>query len=266
MPDARAQGERPLESPTLYGAPNSRFLGPVEERLLKKAGTDPWEYLEELYQANEAADELSEGGLVVVQPDGTMTVFPGVTTPPESCEIQPPPVPRPDPEPGRGLSELWLSPERIAALSAPSAPTLSVLGLHEGDGDGVVLMTVVIELGVEGAADLTLPASLRVEVTVVGPGMRSHSATVDPVPVLGAGGAPAAMVVREDMPLVLEVPVPWPLLPVRLDGQRVGPGTSSGLTFAAEITDPAIEEFRAAHGIPAEPKSEDILLGTWTSP
>ncbi|MFF4345263.1 hypothetical protein ACFY00_35800 [Kitasatospora sp. NPDC001540] len=50
-------GERPLESPCLYGLPNSRFLNGVDRRRIEAVGGYPWEYLEELYEANEAAEE-----------------------------------------------------------------------------------------------------------------------------------------------------------------------------------------------------------------
>ncbi len=55
-------GERPLESPRLYGAPNSRFLNRADERRIKAAGGDPWEYLEELFEANEAEEYGAEDG------------------------------------------------------------------------------------------------------------------------------------------------------------------------------------------------------------
>ncbi|MYQ44732.1 hypothetical protein GTW40_06555 [Streptomyces sp. SID4985] len=72
--------ERPLESPTLYGAPNSRFLSATEQRRLKSEGTDPWEYLEELYEANEADDYDADDGLLIMwHPDGTEEVIPGGT-------------------------------------------------------------------------------------------------------------------------------------------------------------------------------------------
>ncbi|WP_377273804.1 hypothetical protein [Peterkaempfera sp. SMS 1(5)a] len=50
-------GERPLVSPRLFGAPNSRFLSMAEERRLIAEGTDPWEYLEALFEGNEADDD-----------------------------------------------------------------------------------------------------------------------------------------------------------------------------------------------------------------
>ncbi|MFI0939335.1 SMI1/KNR4 family protein [Streptomyces sp. NPDC021020] len=71
-------GERPLESPTLYGAPNSRYLNEAEERHLKSEGVDPWEYLQELFEANEAEEyDGDDGLLVVMQPDGTLEYIPG---------------------------------------------------------------------------------------------------------------------------------------------------------------------------------------------
>ncbi|MBD0671755.1 hypothetical protein [Streptomyces sp. CBMA156] len=55
---------RPLESPRLYGAPDSRFLHWREEAALPVTA-DPWEYLDELYERNELEEGLPEGGLVV---------------------------------------------------------------------------------------------------------------------------------------------------------------------------------------------------------
>ncbi|MFI0939334.1 SMI1/KNR4 family protein [Streptomyces sp. NPDC021020] len=70
--------ERPLESPTLYGAPNSRYLSKAEERRLENEGVDPWEYLQELFEANEADGyDGDDGLLVVMQPDGTLEYIPG---------------------------------------------------------------------------------------------------------------------------------------------------------------------------------------------
>jgi hypothetical protein len=51
---------RPLENPMIYGAPNSRFCHWREESRLKAAGVDPWEYLDALYEANEAEEDLDE--------------------------------------------------------------------------------------------------------------------------------------------------------------------------------------------------------------
>lgn len=74
--------ERPLESPTFYGAPNSRFLNKVEVKKLKRAGVDPWGYLETLYESNEAEDyDGDEDLLVTVRHDGTMEYIPGGETP-----------------------------------------------------------------------------------------------------------------------------------------------------------------------------------------
>ncbi|WP_377268642.1 hypothetical protein [Peterkaempfera sp. SMS 1(5)a] len=263
------RAERPLESPRLYGAPRSRFLGPVEERLLRKAGTDPWEYLEELYAANEAAEGLPDGGLVLFEPDGTTVAVPDGTPP--ACPTPRTPTSRPGRGlgggPGRGLGRGLgrgrLTPERIAALSAPGAPALTVLGPRDTeDGPAVA---VSIALGMVGAPDLALSAPLRMQLTVLGPGARAASTTVDPRSAGGAG-MPVVPVVRGDAPLVLEVSVPPALLPVGPDGKRRASDTNSGLTFAVRITDPAVGEFRAAHGVPAEPGSEDVLLGAWPSP
>ncbi|WP_457031055.1 hypothetical protein [Kitasatospora sp. P5_F3] len=43
-------GERPLGSPRLFGAPNSRFLNEGDEKRIKGSGGDPWGYLEELFE------------------------------------------------------------------------------------------------------------------------------------------------------------------------------------------------------------------------
>ncbi|MFF2630895.1 hypothetical protein ACFVUN_34670 [Kitasatospora griseola] len=51
---------RPMENPMIYGAPNSRFYHWREERRLSEAGVEPWEYLDELFEANEAEDEMDE--------------------------------------------------------------------------------------------------------------------------------------------------------------------------------------------------------------
>lgn len=53
---------RPMENPMIYGAPNSRFYHWREEKRLSACGADPWAYLDELYEANEAEYELDEEG------------------------------------------------------------------------------------------------------------------------------------------------------------------------------------------------------------
>ncbi|MFG2697218.1 hypothetical protein [Kitasatospora sp. NPDC048407] len=75
-------GERPLSSPRLYGAPKSRFLNRDDEKRIKAAGGDPWEYLEELFEANEEDEyDEDEGLLIVYYSDGGKEEIPGGTPP-----------------------------------------------------------------------------------------------------------------------------------------------------------------------------------------
>ncbi|MFJ9690753.1 hypothetical protein [Kitasatospora sp. NPDC101183] len=57
--------QRPLESPRLYGVPNSRFLHWREDLSTPVTAESPWEYLEELYEMNELEEGLPDGGLVI---------------------------------------------------------------------------------------------------------------------------------------------------------------------------------------------------------
>ncbi|WP_407918016.1 hypothetical protein [Kitasatospora sp. NE20-6] len=79
-------GQCPLESPRLHGAPNSRFLNRADEKRIEASGGDPWEYLEELFEANEAdAADAEDGLLIIHHPDSSAEAIPG-GTPPSRCD------------------------------------------------------------------------------------------------------------------------------------------------------------------------------------
>jgi hypothetical protein len=250
---------RPLDSPCLYGAPNSRFIPWREEERLRAGGGWPWEYLDALYEANEAEGEAIEAGLTPVPREEPDVIPPGPLPPAGRA------VPLPEQVLGRRSFGELVNLRDLDVLTAVPTPRLRVLNA-EKTGEGRLEVTLSLEAEPSPSGEpLTLSRHRGASIALHGPTLWRQSMSNVDLDVDGTHNLETRLTVPPDRPLLLTVTLSHmvPLQPGEWEAFVEDRTREGGIAVSARLSDPAVATYRRAMGVVVPSGGEDLVAGHW---